>query len=519
MSVHRKDPHPAATSGSRSARGKRAKSPPPLETDYRTLFHQAFDAILLADTGGRIIEANRAATRLTKRARVELLQMELTDLFSESLRVEADQCIRAVTSSKDAILPTVMVTAGGKDIAVEVSISLSCPSDEDMLTAVIRDVSEQRSMMEQLDDALQRLRFHVARMPLAYIIFDTEFRIVEWNAAAERIFGFPKAEMIGRHPYEVIVPPDAQASVTSVLKDLLAGDTSSHSINANLRKDGSRLTCEWFNTPLRDANGEIKGVASMAMDVSEREIIEAQLRNTQRLESLGVLASGVAHDFNSSLMVILGNTALLRGMKDLPSRAIEYIEPIESAGARANDLIKNLLAYARTGRHNPQPTDLNDLVHETLGFVRASLGPGFALDLRLAKRLPKILADRSQIEQVITNLCANASQAMGLTGTIGITTRERELTAKQIAACVPSEGTPGPHVEIVVADTGCGMDTITAHRIFDPFYTTKPDGHGLGLASVLGILRQHGARARVESTPGHGTKIHVCFPVYREHAR
>jgi len=370
-------------------------------------------------------------------------------------------------------------------------------------------------MVERLNDALQRLQFHVERMPLAYITWDVDFRVLGWNPAAERMFGYTKGEAVGRHAYDLIVPADTVGQIDEVWDDLLRGDTSSHSINANIRKDGCRLTCEWFNTPLRDSAGRIRGVASMVMDRSEREATEAQLRSAQKLESLGVLASGVAHDFNSSLMIILGNTALLRSMKGLPAQALEHLELIEDAGLRAKQFVKHLLAYARTGRHNPQPADLNDIIRSAVGFVHSSLGKEDHLELDLAKRLPMILADQSQVEQIVVNLCLNAKQALPGGGTITISTRPANLTAKHAACCVPPEAKPGRYVEVAVRDTGCGMDPETIPRIFDPFFTTKTTGHGLGLAAALGILRQHGGAAFVESTVGEGTAFHSYFPARR----
>jgi len=178
-------------------------------------------------------------------------------------------------------------------------------------------------------------------------------------------------------------------------------------------------------------------------------------------------------------------------------------------------LIKHLLAYARTGRHNPQPTDLNAVIQDSLIFVGSSVGKSCELELKLSKPLDAIVADRSQLEQIVLNLCLNAKQAMPRGGTIVITTRRATLTAAQAARCMPYDIRPGDYVEMVVMDTGCGMDDATRSRIFDPFFTTKSDGHGLGLAAVLGILRQHHAAAWVESEVGKGTKMHVFFPAKR----
>jgi len=251
----------------------------------------------------------------------------------------------------------------------------------------------------------------------------------------------------------------------------------------------------------------------MTVDVSEREVMESRIRDAQKLESLGVMASGIAHDFNNSLMIMLGNTALLRSMEGLPSRAVEHIELIEESGARADRLIKHLLAYARTGRHNPQPTDLNDVIRDARTFVQSSVGKQYQLDIRLAKPLPTVLADRGQIEQILLNLCLNASQAMASGGVIRILTGEVNLTATDTARCVPYDAKPGRYVELAVTDGGHGMDETTVIRVFDPFFTTKREGHGLGLAAVLGILRQHRAVAAIDSTVGKGSTVHIFFPV------
>jgi signal transduction histidine kinase len=318
---------------------------------------------------------------------------------------------------------------------------------------------------------------------------------------------------VGRHAYDFLVPGDATSEVDVVWAKLLQGDTTSHSINANTRKDGSRITCEWFNTPLRDSAGEVTGVASMVMDVSDREATESQLRNAQKLESLGVMAGGIAHDFNSALMVILGNASLLRSVKRLPSAAVPHLELIEQAGVKAKGMIRQLLTFARTGRHNPQPTQLNAVIQDGTSLLRSSMGLNHKLDLSLADDLPTILADRSQLEQILINLCLNAKQAMVNGGTVAVATSLTELTPARAVQCLPSEASPGKYVELSVTDTGAGMAESTVARIFDPFFTTRPEGHGLGLASVMGILRHHKAVAHVESRMGKGTKISVLFPI------
>jgi PAS domain S-box-containing protein len=486
---------------------------------YSTLVELCHAAVVSAGRDGHVRSWNPAAEQLFGYAACEAIGKPIVELVEESLR---DQHLRAFNSHLASVAdkPFHRVVYGdalrkdGRAIPVEVSLGVGGPASDPFFTAVIRDISEHRDMVERLNDALQRLQFHVERMPLAYVVWDTQFRVVEWNPAAERVFGYPKAEVLGRHAYDLVVPPDARQAVDQVWADLLSGATSSHAVNPNVRKDGSRLVCEWFNTPLRDSAGAIRGVASMARDITEHEAMEARMRDAQKLESLGVLAGGVAHDFNSSLMVIMGNAALLRSsLKGISPRTAENIQLIEEASSRASLLIKHLLAYARTGRHNPQPTDINTIVQASVAFVQSSLGKNYELDVQLAKPLETVLADRGQVEQVLLNLCLNAKQAMLKGGRITIATRKVSLTAAQVARCVPFDIPPGDYVELLVADTGCGMDDSTRAKIFDPFFTTKPEGHGLGLAAVLGILRQHHGAARVESQLGKGTKMHVYFPV------
>ncbi len=488
---------------------------------YSTLVDLCHAAVIAAGPDGRISSWNPAAETLFGYSARKALGMPLTKIMPPRLRAEHLAAFRKhVDRAGDEPFARTLNTEGlrkdGTEVPIEVSVAVGRRGDERIFTAVIRDVTEHREVLERLNDALQRLQFHIERMPLAYIVWDVNFCVMEWNPAAERMFGHTKADAVGRHAYDLIVPPDAVPAVDTVWSDLLKGDTSSHAINANARRDGSRLTCEWFNTPLRDSAGGIRGVASMVMDVSEREAMESRIRNAQKLESLGVLSGGVAHDFNSLLMVILGNTALLRSLKGLPSKAIDRIESIEEAGGRADELIKHLLAYARTGRHNPQSTDLNVVMQEALKLLRLSVGQEHELDLQLADQLPIIVADRSQLEQILLNLCLNAKQAMAEGGTIKIVTREAQLTSSETARCVPHDAKPGRYVELVVSDTGCGMDKDTVMRVFDPFFTTKAEGHGLGLAAALGILRQHNAVARVESKVGAGTQFHIFLPVHQE---
>ncbi|MCH7870409.1 MAG: PAS domain S-box protein [Planctomycetes bacterium] len=488
---------------------------------YSTLMDLCHASVISCGPDGRIRSWNVAARDLFGYSAEEAVGRPVTMLIPPRLlEAHVEGYARHVDKTdRKRFARTFQAEALCKDdseVPIEISVAVDLQGDDRIFTAVVRDVTEQRDLVERLNDALQRLQFHVERMPLAYIVWDVDFKVVEWNPAAERIFGYTKVEAMHRHAYELIVPPEVVPAVDLVWEDLLGGRTNPHKINPNVRKDGSRLLCEWFNTSLRDSAGRVRGVASMAMDVSEREAVAARIRDAQKLESLGVLAGGFAHDVNSSLTVILGNVSLLRAIGGQSPRALESIDLIEAAGARASELVKHLLTYARTGRHNPHPTDINAVIRDTLSLVQSSIGKDHELELRLCEPLPTVMADASQVEQILLNLCLNAKQAMPRPGTIVLETRTTDLTPADLRKCVPYDTSPGRFVEIVVRDTGVGMDADTISRMFDPFFTTKAQGHGLGMAAVLGILRQHGAVALIESRPGKGTSVHVYFPATRD---
>jgi PAS domain S-box-containing protein len=246
----------------------------------------------------------------------------------------------------------------------------------------------------------------------------------------------------------------------------------------------------------------------------ERLVLEAQIQQTQKLESLGVLAGGVAHDFNNLLMAILGNAnlALLDLEPDSTSR--HSIERIELAAQRAAELTRQMLAYSGKGKFIIESVRLTDLVQEMLGLLTVSMPKKLDLILDLEESLPLIEGDVTQLRQVVMNLITNAAEAMAdLPGSLKISTRQVYLRNADLTGHLLADDLPeGPYVELVVEDSGCGMDADTLQRIFDPFFTTKFAGRGLGLAAVLGIVRSHRGGLEVTSTPHIGTTFKVFFP-------
>jgi PAS domain S-box-containing protein len=382
---------------------------------------------------------------------------------------------------------------------------------EGRVAARTRELEAQK---EALLRSEQKLLLHMQQTPLAAMEWNLDLELTEWNPAAETIFGYRRAEAIGKNALDLVVPDSARAYVAALLSDLVARGEGRSSTNENITKDGRIIVCEWYNTPLIDQNGAVIGVAALAQDITERQRAQEAMLHRQKLESLGVLAGGIAHDFNNLLMGVLGYAELAR--YDLPadSPALHSVKQIELAARRAADLTGQMLAYSGKGQFVIQPVDLNTIVKEIPQLLHVSIAKGVRLTYNFGSHLPAIEADAAQIRQVVMNLVINASEAIGETsGEITISTGVVQVTQGYLAnTYLAPELRAGKYVFLEVTDTGCGMDAATQAKIFEPFFTTKFTGRGLGLAALLGIVRGHGGTLKVSSKPGQGSTFLILLP-------
>jgi PAS domain S-box-containing protein len=266
--------------------------------------------------------------------------------------------------------------------------------------------------------------------------------------------------------------------------------------------------------PLFDEAGQSRGAVGAFIDITERKRAEQRLQQTQKLESIGLLAGGIAHDFNNQLVSVIGNAGLAQEMVPRGNPAVESLERIIKAGEKLAHLTGQMLAYAGKGRFLLERLDLSDLIPEMNGLIQPSIPKKIALHFELERNLPPIDADRSQVQQILMNLVLNASEAIGNDGgRISIKTGVRPIGERYIKLNPEAaELRPGTHVYLEVSDTGCGMDAATQARVFDPFFSTKFLGRGLGLAAVHGIVRSHKGAIEVSSAPGKGSCFTVLFP-------
>jgi two-component system cell cycle sensor histidine kinase/response regulator CckA len=380
------------------------------------------------------------------------------------------------------------------------------------LVGVVEDTTEKRHLAAERDALLSRLQLHIERMPLAYILFDADFRIIDWNPAAERIFGYAREEMLGKGPpYEQLVPRSFFDKGEEILSRIRSGDMQAYSINENLTKDRRKITCEWFNTPLMDNNGQFAGYICLARDLTEQKSLEAQFQQAQKMEAVGQLAGGVAHDFNNLLTVINGYGALVMDRLPAGDPAREMLRQVVAAGDRAAGLTRQLLTFSRKAIIEPKILDLTAVVADVDKMLRRLIGEDIQLTIVSDLDVGAVKADAGQIEQVILNLVVNARDAMPKGGRLTI--EARNVVLDETYAKGHPDAQPGQHVLLAVSDTGCGMDERTMARIFEPFFTTKgARGTGLGLATVHGIVKQSGGHVAVSSEVGQGTTFKVYLP-------
>jgi PAS domain S-box-containing protein len=402
--------------------------------------------------------------------------------------------------------------------------------------------------------------------PIAYHEVDLEGRLVWINAAECRLLGQSRDDLLGKPVWELVSPAEREESRAAVARKV-AGDQPLAPFERTLiRPDGTTIVIEVHESYRRNAGGNIEGLRSFLLDVTarkraqealrkvgedlearvrertqelelaidflrreiderrqaedERRRLEAQVRHTQRLESIGVLAGGIAHEFNNLLTSITGYASLAGMDLGMGTPAARHIEQVLAAAKSAADLTRQILAYAGRSQFLLEPLDLSAMVESSARLMESMISKRANLALNLARDIPRVEADAGQIRQVILNLATNASDALDdQPGNISIATgilwaEGGELPSLKSGRIMPA----GLYVWLEVSDTGAGMDRATQERIFDPFFSTKFTGRGLGLAAVLGIVRAHLGSITVVSEQGKGSTFRVYFPALEDGA-
>jgi PAS domain S-box-containing protein len=378
-----------------------------------------------------------------------------------------------------------------------------------------------------LTDVTERWQSQAAQNQLAALVNSSEDAITgadshgvitSWNRGAERLYGYSAHEVIGRS-LELLMPRDAWDAELKLQQRVQAGEAVPAHETVRLGKDGLRVEVSLAVWPIRDPHGRVVGSGRLARDLTERRKAEAQLERSrrqllqsQKMEAVGNLAGGVAHDFNNFLSLIITFASLALDNLQPGSPAHADVEQVVSAAEKAADLTRQLLTFSSQGIVEPQLVDLGQRISNLQTLLARLLGENVRLRIQVPPEPTLIHADPVQIDQVVMNLALNARDAMPQGGPLLIEVGLVHLDAEYAAA--HPEVTPGPHVLLVVTDEGTGIAPEALDRIFDPFFTTKPKGKGsgLGLSTVFGIVKQVGGHLVVSTQPGEGTSFRIYFP-------
>ncbi len=374
-----------------------------------------------------------------------------------------------------------------------------------------RDVTSSRMQEEEL----RRLALAIEQAAEAIMITDTEGTIQFINPVFEAVSGYALQEAVGKNPRILKSGKQSDAFYRNLWKTLLSGGAWKGRM-INRRKNGSLFTIEGTISPVIDAVENIIGFVTVMRDITEDLKLEDKIRQSQKMEAIGTLAGGIAHDFNNILFPLVGFTEIIRDELSVDDPMQECVEGILNAAVRASDLVKQILTFSRQSEHDKTAIRVQSIVKEALKLVRASLPSNILIEASISDSCTPVLADATQLHQVTLNLITNAYHAMEATGgRLGIELKQVRMDAAQAH---DFNILPGTYVCLSISDTGHGIDSAILGRIFEPYFTTKPEGKGtgLGLSITHGIVRNCGGDILVESRPGKGTKFDVYLPCLTE---
>ena len=384
------------------------------------------------------------------------------------------------------------------------------------MIGICRDLTKRMEMEQEM----RRLAVAVEQSTESIMITDVDGGIQYVNAAFEKTTGYSAEEALGRHP-DILQSGKHNSEFYGRLWQTISSGKTWEGRFTNRNKEGNLFDVEAVIYPIRGADDKVLNYVSISRDITQEASIEKHLRQQQKMNAVGELAGGGSHDFNNILTAILGYVALCMNSVEEDSKTYKYLSEIVKAGDRATKLVRQILTFSRQEEQQFHALNIQPIIEDSLSLVQTTMPKTIKLVQDIDPQCGSILGDTTQLQQIMVNLCTNASHAMGKEepGTLTVILREIDLAGEEIEGPV-IDLDPGSYACITVSDTGCGMPPEVLERIFEPYFTTKKQGEGtgFGLSIVHGIVRKHRGTITVESEVGQGTTFKAYFPLISEAA-
>ncbi|MDH3955985.1 MAG: PAS domain S-box protein [Desulfobacteraceae bacterium] len=483
------------------------------EERHRLYFENISDVIFSTDPDFNIINISPSVERILGYKPEEMIGKPIQDLNvldPGSLEKAFSDMMKVLAGERIPLSQYKFISKDGTKKFGEVSAApLIRKGKVVAIISVARDTTERKRIEEALKQSEEKYRIVLETNPDPVVVYDMEGKVTYFNRAFTNVFGWTLEECFGKS-MDVFVPGDAWPETKMMINKVLSGENFSGIETRRFTKEGSIIPVSISGAIYMGEDGDPMGSVINLRDISEQKELVIQLQQAQKMEAVGTLAGGIAHDFNNLLMGIQGCTSLLSFDIDSNHPNFEYLNRIEDYIKNAANLTKQLLGFARRGKYEIKPTDMNEIINKSsdmFGRTKKEI----VIHKKSQADIWAVEVDPSQIEQVILNLYVNAWQAMAGTGELYLQTENVILDDNDVK---PYGVKSGRYVKISVTDTGAGIDETIQHRIFDPFFTTKEmsRGTGLGLASAYGIIKSHGGFINVYSREGDGTTFNIFLP-------
>jgi two-component system cell cycle sensor histidine kinase/response regulator CckA len=496
------DPSTGAARLFKSSQGPLTK----LAANYRRIVESASEGIWTLDLQGKVLYANNRMAEILGYSVEEILGRPVFDFVPLEERSSIAVRLERRRGGLREQWEMKFLRKDGRIVWTLANASPFLGEDGKVIAAL--GMFSDITLLKEEQERGRRLAVLVEQSQDAVVSADLSGKILYWNKSAERIFGYASAEIIFQN-ISALIPQDLLPEAVETIRKVTAGNVVEPFETVRIRKDGKLIQVSLLVSAIRDSEGAVAGMNAIVRDITAQQELEAKYQQVQRMEAIGLLASGVAHDFNNLLGVILMSAESLQEELRAHPESVAHLASIVQASERAVGLTRQLLNFSRRKVITTEMVELNALILETEQMLARVIGEDIRLETELADDLWKIRVDAGQMDQLIMNLAVNSRDAMPQGGILKIKTSNRTLD-KANTGQLP----PGDYVAIEVTDSGMGIPPEVLTRIFEPFFTTKPKGKGtgLGLSTVFGIAKQSGGGVFVLSEAGKGTVFTVLLP-------